>query len=146
MANLATTLKEEIRRLARKEIKAQVGTTKQAVAQYRREVAALKRQLGEQQKRLQKLVTQGSKAARENVEAESEDNNSRFSARSVKSQRRRLGLSAKDYGRLVGVSLLTIYSWEHGKTHPQKAQRAALAAVRGIGKKEALQKLAAPAP
>ena len=46
MANLAATLKEEVQRLARKEIKAQTGTTKQAVAQYRREIAKLKRQFG----------------------------------------------------------------------------------------------------
>ena len=45
MANLAATIKEEIQRLARKEIKAQTGSTKQAVAQYRREIAKLKRQV-----------------------------------------------------------------------------------------------------
>jgi DNA-binding transcriptional regulator YiaG len=51
-------------------------------------------------------------------------------------------LSAKDYGKLVGVSLLSIYNWEQGKSRPQKAQRVALAAVRGIGKREAMAKLA----
>jgi DNA-binding transcriptional regulator YiaG len=66
----------------------------------------------------------------------------RFSARSVKAQRNRLGLSAADYGKLVGVSGLTIYSWEHEKSRPRKAQLAALIAVRGIGKREALLKLA----
>ena len=140
MANLAIALKEEIRRLARKEIKAQVGTTKQAVAQYRREIAALKRQLADQQKQIKSLnqrerqpaLTPNSNGHAENI---------RFSAKSVRSQRARLGLSAKDYGRLVGVSLLTIYNWEQGKTRPQKAQLAALAEVRGIGKREALEKL-----
>ena len=52
MSNLAATLKDEIQRLARKEIKAQTGTTKQAVAQYRREIAALKRQMREQEKKI----------------------------------------------------------------------------------------------
>ena len=65
----------------------------------------------------------------------------RFSARSVKSQRERLGFSAADYAKLVGVSPLTIYNWEQGKSRPQKAQLASLAAVRGIGKREALAKL-----
>ena len=36
----------------------------------------------------------------------------RFSARSVKAQRSRLGLSAADYGKLVGVSGLTMM-WKH---------------------------------
>ena len=39
MVNLANTLKEGIRRLARKEIKSGNRTTKKAVAQYRREIA-----------------------------------------------------------------------------------------------------------
>ena len=43
MPNIAAVLKDEIRRLAKKEIKAQVGSTKQAVAQYRRDIAELKR-------------------------------------------------------------------------------------------------------
>ena len=59
----------------------------------------------------------------------------------VKAQRKRLGLSADNYARLVGVSSLTIYNWEHGKSRPRKEQLAALVAVRGIGKREALKKL-----
>jgi transcriptional regulator with XRE-family HTH domain len=50
-------------------------------------------------------------------------------------------LSAADYGKLVGVSGLTVYHWEHGKSRPRKAQLASLAAVRGIGKREAMAKL-----
>ena len=60
----------------------------------------------------------------------------------MKAQRSRLGLSAADYGKLVGVSGLTIYNWEHEKSRPRQAQLAALVAVRGIGKREALMKLA----
>ncbi|MDY0170038.1 MAG: helix-turn-helix domain-containing protein [Thermoguttaceae bacterium] len=67
----------------------------------------------------------------------------RFSSKSVRSQRRRLGLSAADYAKLVGVSPLTIYNWEKGKNRPKAAQLAALVAVRGIGKREALQRLEA---
>lgn len=65
----------------------------------------------------------------------------RFSARSVRAQRRRLKLSAADYGKLVGVSGLTVYSWEHGNSRPRKAQLADLVAARGIGKREATAKL-----
>ena len=59
-----------------------------------------------------------------------------------RTQRRRLGLSAEDYGKLVGVSGLTIYNWEHGKTRPRPAQFAAFAALRNIGKREAQKRLA----
>ncbi len=141
MANLAATLKEEIQRLARKEIKAQTGTTRQAVAQYRREIAKLKRQLHEQEKKISFLQKQEQKRLGQPQAAEESAGDVRFSAKSVRAQRSRLGLSAKDYGKLVGVSPLTIYNWEQGKTRPQKAQLASLAAVRGIGKREALVKL-----
>jgi DNA-binding transcriptional regulator YiaG len=89
-------------------------------------------------KRLQKQIQQQGQPSVEEVPLE----NARFSGRSVKAQRTRLGLSAADYGKLVGVSGLTVYNWEHGKSRPRQAQLAALVAVRGIGKREALAKLA----
>jgi DNA-binding transcriptional regulator YiaG len=137
MPNIAAVLKEEICRLAKKEIKAQVGKTQKAAAQYRRDIAQLKRAVGQQERELKLLKKQQGQP-----QTEEESENIRFSARSVKAQRSRLGLSAADYGTLVGVSGLTIYNWEHGKSKPRKAQLAALVAVRGIGKREALIKLA----
>ena len=141
MANLAAALKDEIRRLARKEIKAQTGATKQTVARYRREIAKVKRQLAAQEKKIAFLETQEKKRLEMPQATEEPAEGVRFSARSVKSQRERLGLSATDYARLVGVSPLTIYNWEHGKARPRKEQLSALVAVRGIGKREAIAKL-----
>ena len=141
MADLAAALKEEIRRLARKEIRAETGTTKQAVAHYRREIAKLKRQVREQEKKIAFLEAQERKRLEEPQAAEEAAEGVRFSARSVKSQRERLGLSAADYAKLVGVSPLTIYNWEHGKSRPRKEQLAALVAVRGIRKRGALARL-----
>jgi DNA-binding transcriptional regulator YiaG len=141
MTSLAVALKDEIRRLARKEIRAQTGSTAQAVARYRREIAQLKRQGQQLEKKLAFLERQERKRleAMETVDAVEEG--ARFSARSVQAQRRKTGLSAADYARLVGVSALTIYNWEQGKTRPRKEQLAALVALRGIGKREAHAKL-----
>jgi DNA-binding transcriptional regulator YiaG len=148
VSTLAIALKDEIRRLARKEIKAQTGRTARAVAQYRREIAALKRQQRELEKKLTNLESQTRKvqpahaAVEVNVDA-------RFSARSVKAQRRRTGLSAADYAKLIGVSPLTIYNWENEKSRPRQEQLAALVALRGLGKREAqakLTQLRTPAP
>ena len=58
MPNIAAVLKEEIRRLAKKEIKAQVGNTKKASAQYRSDIAMLKRQLGQQEREIKLLKKQ----------------------------------------------------------------------------------------
>jgi DNA-binding transcriptional regulator YiaG len=135
--NIAAVLKEEICRLAKKEAKAQVGKTQRASAQYRRDIAQLKRLVSQQERQIKLLKKQ-----QEQPQGEEEPSqNVRFSARSVKAQRGRLGLSFVDYGKLVGVSSLTVYNWEHGYSKPRKAQLAALVAVRGIGKREAMLRL-----
>ncbi len=145
MPNLAATLKEEIRRLARKEVKAQTDSTRQAVSNYRREIAQLKRQLRDQDKKIASLETQDRKReGRPEAAAEGDEGEAmRFSPQWVKSHRKRLDLSAADYAKLVGVSSLSIYNWEKGRNRPRQSQLAALAAVRGIGKREARAKLEA---
>jgi DNA-binding transcriptional regulator YiaG len=142
MPNVAGVLREEICRLAKKEIRTQIGKTQRAAAQYRRDIAKLKRLLGQHEKEIRLLkkrtVPQGQPQTDDGTEMEG----IRFSARSVRAQRQRLGLSAADYGKLVGVSGLTIYNWEHEKARPRKAQLAALVAARNLGKREALARLA----
>ncbi len=139
--NLAGILKDAMRRLARREIRAVTGKTKQAVAQYRRDIARLKREVQSQRKEITFLKAQEHKRLGLRPAADGPVEKVRFSARSVRAQRKRLKLSAADYGKLVGVSGLTIYSWEHGNRRPRKAQLTSLAAVRGIGKREAMAKL-----
>ena len=141
MTTLAVALKDEIRRLARKEIKAHTGPTTQAVAQFRREIAKLKRQSRECERRIAFLEAQERKRIGKPEPNSSADEGGRFSARSAKAQRRRTGLSAADYAKLVGVSGLTIYNWENGKSRPRKEQLASLIAVRGLGKRQAQAKL-----
>jgi DNA-binding transcriptional regulator YiaG len=140
MSNFTQLLKVEIRRIAKREIKTEIGKTKRAVTQCRRDIADLKRLMAAQMKMLSVLQQHGGHLPEKIAEQSGEK--FRFSARSVKAQRTRLGLSALHYGKLVGVSPLTVYAWEQGKSHPRKAQLAALVAVRGIGKREAMQKLA----
>jgi DNA-binding transcriptional regulator YiaG len=141
MTTLAVALKDEIRRLARKEVKAHIGPTAQAVAQYRRDIAKLKRESREQQRKIAFLEAQERKRLGKPEVANGAVDEARFSARSVKAQRARTGLSAADYAKLVGVSGLTIYNWERGKSRPRREQLASLVALRGIGKRQAQAKL-----
>jgi DNA-binding transcriptional regulator YiaG len=140
MTTFAIALKDEIRRIARKEIKAQTRRTTKAVAQYRREIARLKRLLHEQERKLARLETVSRKTAATTPSVDL-SGHERFSARSVKAQRRRTGLSAADYAKLVGVAPLTIYNWETGKSRPRPGQFATLIALRGLRKREARAKL-----
>jgi DNA-binding transcriptional regulator YiaG len=141
MTTLAIALKDEIRRLARKEIKAQTAKTARAVAEYRRQIAALKRHVREQDRKIEFLHKQEQKRCDASPVSVILNGSTRFSARSVKAQRRRVGLSAADYAQLVGVSPLTIYNWEHGKSRPRNGQLESLVLLRGIGKREAQTKL-----
>jgi DNA-binding transcriptional regulator YiaG len=142
MPNIAVVLKEEICRLAKKEIKANTTSTKGAVAQFRRDIARLKRQMAAQAKEIAFLKTQEQKRlGQPQANGAEELEGVRFSSRSVKAQRARVKLSAKDYGKLVGVSGLTIYNWESGKSRPRQKQLAGLVAVRGLGRREAVKKL-----
>jgi DNA-binding transcriptional regulator YiaG len=141
MPNVVAVLKAEIRRLAKREIRAEVGRTKQAVVQQRHEIALLKRELQEQARKIAFLQGKEQERLGQAPAAEEPLSGIRFSARSVRAQRRRLGLSEEDYGKLVGVSALTVYSWELGKFRPRKAQLAALVAVRGLSKREAQRRL-----
>ena len=61
----------------------------------------------------------------------------RFSAGALKKERERLGLSADNYGRLIGASGLSIYNWEQKKATPRNSNIEALLQIKGIGKRKA---------
>ena len=67
----------------------------------------------------------------------------RFRASGMASNRKRLGLSAADFGLLVGASGQSVYAWEQGKARPRGKNLAAIAALRGVGKREVVERLAA---
>ena len=140
MPNVAAVLKEEIRRLSRKEIREQVGPLKATITELRRAVAELKRENAELKRRTAFLEKREKSRISKSPTPAAADGK-RFSPKWLAADRKRLGFSAKDYARLVGVSMLTIYNWENGKSRPQAKQLAKLAAVRGIGKREALRRL-----
>ena len=106
MTTLALALKDEIRRLARKEIKAQTGRTARAVAQYRREIARLKRQQREHEKKIAFLAAQARKTLQSPAAIAELNGDARFSSRSAKAQRQRTGLSAADYVKVISVQQL----------------------------------------
>ncbi|MEX0885477.1 MAG: helix-turn-helix domain-containing protein, partial [Phycisphaeraceae bacterium] len=136
MADLAQTLKQEIRRLARSEIRTETKKLRDDSARYRRDIASLKRQVAQLTRDLAFLRQQEQKRVAQPPAADSADR-VRFSPKWLRSHRSKLGLSQQDYGKLVGVSGLTIYNWENGKTSPRQQQLAAWGQVRSLGMREA---------
>jgi DNA-binding transcriptional regulator YiaG len=150
MPNIAAVMKEEIARLSRREIRRQIQPLRKASSGYRKHIAALKRQISRLE-RTSALLSRRAAAAPTSAAPAAEEGGPRrrFVAKGLVSLRRRLGLSAADLGQLIGVSGQSVYNWEAKKATPRRAQLASIAALRGLGKREAIARLKAaakPAP
>ena len=141
MSRFAAALQDEIRRLARKEVKALTAVTRRAAVQHRRDIAGLKRQVLKLSKTVSVLDTLERKRAPVQAASESAVERARFSPKWIKSRREKLNLSAEAYGKLIGVSGQTVYNWELGESKPRKDALAKLVAVKIIGRREALRRL-----
>ena len=139
MSTFANQLKGEIARVAKKEVRGETKHLKQASSKYRSEIAALKRQVAVLEAAIKKLSKGQSKPAK--VEANESQEKLRFRASGFVTLRKKLGLSAEQMGKLIGVSAQSVYHWEQGKSRPRASQLPAIAAVRKISKKAALAKL-----
>ena len=141
MPDVQSVLRQEIVRLARKEVRSELEATKKAVAQHRREIAELKRR----NKVLERTVSylQASETKRPKAEPSKAEppQGTRFSVRSLRAQRRKLALSQEAFASLVGVSTGTIQNWESGRIKPVAKHLATLVTLRGIGKREAQKRL-----
>ena len=140
MPNFNTVFKTEVARLARKESRTATGALRKAATQHRADIAALKRTVAGLERKV-KFLESREKTRLSRAPRKTEGPKARFSPGWVLSDRKRLGFSAKHYGQLVGVTGLTIYNWEKGKSKPRDQQLAAWASVRGLGKREALRRL-----
>ena len=139
--NIASVLKSEISRVTRKEVRAETQSLKKASTQHRADIAVLKRRMSELERLVARLSKGAVKKASEPAPTEAASK-VRFSAKGLAAQRKRLGLSAASLGKILGVSGASIYLWEEGKTRPRAAQLPAIAALRKMGKREAVARLA----
>ena len=136
MADLKTMMNDEIRRLARKEIKAAVGPLQQTVA-------AQKKLIAELVKRVKVLEGFAPQAAAPEVTEESEAAAAaiaklRISADGIRKIREKRGLTQLQMARLLDVNQFTISNWEQGKNKPRRSQKECLVALRKMGKREFL--------
>jgi DNA-binding transcriptional regulator YiaG len=140
MPNIASVLKGEILRLSRGEVRRQLKATLQLTRQQRTHVAALRREVTRLERELRALRKQLPRAAREAAPVAGAAQ--RFVRKGFRSHRDRLGLSAADCGKLLGVSAQTIYNWERGASNPPRSQMGRIAFLRTIGKRQVQARLA----
>ena len=145
MPNVMKTLRDEITRLARKEVKASVTKVHKPTVQLKHDVAALKRVVSilvKDNRRLQGVVVQIVKAQPSPVPADTDK--ARLTGRGIKSLRRKLKVSQADFGRLIGVTAQAVVNMEKksGPLAVRKVTHAAILAIRGMGARDAQAKLA----
>lgn len=139
MTTFVNQLKSEIARIAKKEIRAETQQLKISSAQYRSDIAALKRHIVALEATVKKL-SKGQLKPVLKVDKES-STPLRFRASGFATLRKKLDLSAEQMGKLIGVTAQSVYHWEAEKSRPRASQLPAIAAARKLTKKEAWAKL-----
>lgn len=147
MPNLAALLKDEISRLARKEIRTELAGAKKASAQQRSQIAALRKQVEQLARSVKQLARANARTGRASVKTPEQEEGTplRFRAQGLVSHRKRLGLTRAAFGKLLGVTDQSVYKWETGQSRPRREQLEALAGVRKMGRLAARAKLEASA-
>ncbi len=144
MPDIAKAFKEEIQRLARKEIKAAVGGLRKDSAALKRAVADHKRRLARLERENRRLSTDFEKRRKESVKVtDTEVERARITGKIIRAIRSKLGLSQAELAQLLAVNPQTVYQWEHkeGRLAFRGNAKAAVVEVRKLTKQEARQRL-----
>jgi DNA-binding transcriptional regulator YiaG len=145
MPDVARVLREEVQRLAKRQVKAGLAPLKRDnirlkkhVADLRRELTALTRTSRELLARVTAVV-----ATKETQVATERAATLRPTSNSLVRLRRRLDLTQVEFGKLLGVSGQAVLNWERkgSRVRMRSANLAALAGIQKIGKREARRRL-----
>jgi len=136
MGKLESTMRSEIIRLAKREVRKitvplgkNVRTMKSTVSRLRKAVVALEQFAA-------RRVTQMGKG-QPLLEAPPEQvKMSRLSPRLIRVLRKRLGITQKEMATLVGVTVGAIYQWEKGTFEPTEKKKRILVALRQVGRRD----------
>jgi DNA-binding transcriptional regulator YiaG len=141
--SLARLMSDEILRLARRAARPLVAELRRDLARQRRLVASLRGEVsGLSRDRLLLMEDLRKRLAQPAPAAPDALRRVRLGPKLILAQRRRLGLNKTEFARLLGFSAMMVTKWEAG-TKPRLRARAALVAVRQLGRREARQRLAA---
>jgi len=145
MSNVAKVLKEEIARISKREAKSATQGIGKSNTWLRRIVADLKKRVVLLEKENKRLVATMKKHQVESPQKpEEEGKRARLTSKSIRSLRSKLGLSQASFAKLVGVTTHAVYLWENkeGALSLRDKTKAALLSIRGLGAREAKEKLA----
>jgi len=142
MGKMEQTLKTEITRLARKQVRATCLPLARDVRRLKRTVSALRKTVALLARLGTELQTERQAQRAKLAIAPEEVKAARISPGLIKKLRARLGITQGELATLVGVSTSAVGFWEYGKAKPEGHNREALVALRKLGKQE-VQKILA---
>lgn len=141
MAKFESTFREEVSRLARKEIRKAGGPLKKDVVRLKHVAIDLSRRVAAIEKSLAPLVKAHARRPVSVSVTEAQVESSRMSPVLIKKLRKRLGITQSDLALLAGVSTPAVTAWEQGRANPRGVNRAAIVALRAVGRREIRQLL-----
>ena len=133
MTGLARVLNDEIARVARRALRADVQSLRTLSAAHRKHIAALRRELMALKRECALLRRQRSATLASPSTASQAAR--RFRIDGFSAWRKRMAFSAQEVGMLLGITGQTILNWEHGTSKPSPAMVESIAQVRGRGKR-----------
>ena len=146
MSNVAKVLKAEIARISKREAKSATQGIGKSNTWLRKTVADLKKRMVVLEKENKRLVAVMKKHQPESPQKSDQEKGrkARFTSRGIRALRKKLRLSQADFGKLVGTTPGAVYLWEkkEGPISLRQKTKAAILYVRGLGAREAKQKLA----
>ena len=134
---------DEVRRLARKEVRAASESLYETIATLRKQIAEQKKQIVELAKSC--VLKEEKKSPVDDIPMPNDGKSLRLNAAGIVRLRTKLGLTQGDFARVLGVAMHTVSVWEQGRRVPRAAHKAKICALRKIGKRE-LKKLLAESP
>ncbi len=129
-------IKDEVRRIAKREINAAIKHLKKDNARLKRSNADLKRRVAQLEKISTRYKATLARVGKQSVQVDEKVlEKSRFRKDTVATLRKRLGITQEELAMLVGVHKQAVYNWEHGTT-PKGTQKAKLLGLRGLGARQ----------
>lgn len=142
MPSIATLLREEISKIARKEVQDQVRELKQTVREQRDAIARLEKQIGPTKaKAATKSVAKPAAKVRKPAGDTDRRKQLRIAPDTIKKHRKRLKLSQAELGEILNVSTNTVLRWEAGTSKPRRKHLPGLDQLRTISKRELKKQL-----
>jgi DNA-binding transcriptional regulator YiaG len=134
MSDLKQVLTDEIRRLARKEVKLAVQPLQANIVALRRQISELKKLYSDSCKQVEHYRKKAEEVT--GVELVEEAPKLRLNAAGIIRIRTKLKLTQTEFAQLLGVSMHTVSSWEIGKSYPRAGVKAKICALRTVGKRQ----------